>query len=48
MLKMRKLPRSKKYRVYDGKRVIAKRTTRSKAQGQMGLIQGLKHGTIRR
>jgi hypothetical protein len=43
-LTMRKLPLKKLYRVYDGKRVIAKATTKKNAEAQMRLIRGVKHG----
>lgn len=43
-LKIRHLPHSRKVRVYDGKRVIAKETTLENAESQMRLINGLKHG----
>lgn len=43
-LRKRKLPRKNKWRVYDGKRVIAKETTLENAESQMRLINGLKHG----
>lgn len=42
-VKIRKLP-SGKYRVYDGKRIAAKSTTKAKAQKQANLLRGIKHG----
>jgi hypothetical protein len=45
-LRIRKLPRQRKYRVYDGKRVIAKSTSKSNAEKQVRLIRGVKHGMI--
>lgn len=41
---IRKLPRQRKYRVYDGKRVIAKATSKENAERQVRLIRGIKHG----
>lgn len=42
--KMRKLPNQRFYRVYDGKNVVAKRTTKKKAEKQIRLLRGLSHG----
>ncbi len=47
-LKMRKLPHSSKYRVYDGKKIIAKRTSLENAESQIRLIHAIKHGGIKR
>ncbi len=46
--KIRKLPRSRMVRVYRGKKVIAKRTTREKAESLVRLHRGLEHGMIPR
>jgi len=35
---MRKLPGKNRYRVYDGKRVSAKSTTKKKAEAQVRLL----------
>lgn len=43
-IKMKKLPNSSKYRVYDGKRIVAKRTTKKKAEAQVRLLRGVSHG----
>lgn len=42
--KMRKLPNSMKYRVYDGDKIVAKRTTKKKAERQVRLLRGIAHG----
>jgi hypothetical protein len=42
-VRIRRLKGSK-CRVYDGKRVTAKRTTCKKAQSQARLLRGLSHG----
>ena len=41
---MRKLPGKMKYRVYDGKKVAAKSTTKKKAEAQVRLLRGISHG----
>lgn len=41
---MRKLPGQNKWRVYDGDRIVAKGTTKTKAEKQMRLLNGLAHG----
>ncbi len=46
--KIRKLPRSNRVRVYSGDRIIAKKTTRKKAEALVRLHQGLHHGMILR
>ena len=47
--KMRKLPHSRFYRVYDDKgHVHAKRTTKENAERQIRLIEGVRHGMIPR
>lgn len=38
--------KSGKYRVYDGKRVTAKATTKVKAEKQAKLLRGIAHGMI--
>jgi hypothetical protein len=43
-VRMRKLPGSNRYRVYDGKRITARATTKSKGQRQMNLLRGVAHG----
>lgn len=43
-IKIRKLPNSRKYRVYDGKKIAAKATTKEKAEKQARLLRGLAHG----
>ena len=43
-IKIRKLPHSSKYRVWNGKKVVAKRTTKKNAEAQKRLILGLDHG----
>ena len=35
---MRKLPRKNRWRVYDGKRVTARNTTKKKAEAQVRLL----------
>ena len=47
-IKIRKLPRQQKYRVYEGKRVVAKSTTKKNAEKQARLLRGLVHGMIPR
>jgi len=46
--KMRKLPRSTKYRVYDGSRIASYSTSKTNAEKQVRLLNGLKHGSIRK
>ena len=41
---MKKLPKQKKYRVYEGKHVSAKGTTKAKAEKQVKLLRGIAHG----
>lgn len=41
---IRKLPNKNEWRVYDGKKVVAKSTTKSKAEKQARLLRGLSHG----
>jgi len=43
-VKMRKLPRSSMYRVWNDKKVVAKRTTKKKAEAQAKLLRGIEHG----
>jgi hypothetical protein len=43
-VKMRKLPRQNKWRVYNGKEVVAKATSKSNAQKQVRLLRGVAHG----
>ena len=43
-IKMRKLPRKNKWRVYDGDEVVAKSTTKEKAEKQVRLLRGIAHG----
>ncbi len=47
-LKIRKLPHSNRVRVYDGDRIIAKKTTRKKAEALVRLHRGLEHGMVPR
>lgn len=44
VVKMRKLPNSNKYRVYDGNKVAAKRTSKKNAERQVRLLRGVAHG----
>ena len=44
-IKVRKL-KGGKCRVYEGKKVTAKRTTCKKAQSQARLLRGLHHGMV--
>jgi len=46
-VRIRKL-KSGKYRVYDGKRIAAKATTKTKALKQVKLLRGLAHGMVKR
>lgn len=41
---MRKLPHKNKYRVYDKGKVVAKATTKEKAEKQVRLLRGIAHG----
>jgi hypothetical protein len=41
---MRKLPGKRKYRVYDGNKVVAKATSKKNAESQIRLLRGIKHG----
>ena len=43
-VKIRKLPRQNKWRVYDGGKIVAKRTTKEKAEKQARLLRGVAHG----
>jgi len=43
-IKIRKLPNKNKYRVYDGDRVVARETTKEKAEAQSRLLRGISHG----
>ncbi len=43
-VKIRKLPHSSKYRVYDGDKVVAKRTSKKNAEAQARLLRGVSHG----
>ena len=43
-VKMRKLPGKPRYRVYEGKYVAAKSTSKTKAEKQVRLLRGLSHG----
>lgn len=42
--RMRKLPNSNKYRVYDGKKVTAIATTKANAEAQVRLLNSIRHG----
>lgn len=43
--RMRKLPHSRMYRVFDDKgHIHAERTTKSKAEAQIRLLNGIRHG----
>ena len=44
--KIRKLPRSRMVRVYKGKEIIAKKTTKTKAEKQVRFLRGLEHGMV--
>jgi hypothetical protein len=46
-IKMRRLIDGK-YRVYDGERIVAKRTTKKKAESQIRLLRGVSHGMVLR
>jgi len=41
---IRKLPRKNKWRVKDGNRIVAKGTTKAKAEKQARLLRGILHG----
>jgi hypothetical protein len=43
-IKIRKLPNKRRYRVYDGDRVISKSTTKRNAESQVRLLRGISHG----
>jgi hypothetical protein len=43
-IRIRKLPNKNRYRVYDGKDVVAKSTTKGKAEKQARLLRGIAHG----
>lgn len=43
-VKIRKLPNKNRWRVYDGKRVVAKSTSKKNAEKQARLLRGLAHG----
>lgn len=42
--KMRKLPHSSKYRVWNDGKIVAKGTTKKKAEAQIRLLRGIEHG----
>lgn len=44
VVKIRKMPRRRCYRVYDGKKITAECTTREKAERQARLLRGVAHG----
>ena len=43
-VRIRKLPKKNKYRVYDGDKVVAKETTKENAERQKRLLLGISHG----
>jgi hypothetical protein len=43
-IKIRKLPNKRRYRVYDGDRVVANSTTKVNAEAQVRLLRGISHG----
>ncbi len=43
-VRIRKLPNKNKWRVYNGKDIVAKGTTKEKAEKQARLLRGLAHG----
>jgi len=45
--KIRKLPHSSKYRVYNDGKIVAKSTTKKKAEAQIRLLRGIEHGTLK-
>jgi hypothetical protein len=48
-VRMKKLPgKTNKYRVYDGDRVAAYATTKTKAERQVRLLRAIAHGLVPR
>jgi hypothetical protein len=47
-IKIRRLPKSRKYRVYNAGRIVARATTKEKARKQARLLRGLEHGVVLR
>lgn len=46
---MRKLPKQNRYRVFDSKgHIHAKSTTKRKAEAQIRLLNGVRHGMVTR
>jgi hypothetical protein len=43
-VKIRKLPHSSKFRVWNDGKIVAKKTTKKKAEAQSRLLRGLEHG----
>jgi len=43
-IRIRKLPKKNRYRVYDGKRIAARSTTKKNAEKQAKFLRGLAHG----
>ena len=43
-VRIRKLPNKNKWRVYDGKRIAAKSTSKKNATKQAKLLRGVAHG----
>jgi len=43
-VKIRKLPNKNRWRVYDGKRIAAKSTSKKNAERQARLLRGVAHG----
>jgi hypothetical protein len=43
-VRIRKLPLKNKWRVYDGKRIAARSTSKKNAQKQAKLLRGISHG----
>ncbi|MEE9304556.1 MAG: hypothetical protein V3U84_12340 [Thiotrichaceae bacterium] len=43
-IRIRKLPNKNRWRVYDGSKVVAKSTTKKKAEKQARFLRGLAHG----
>jgi len=44
---MRKLPHKNRYRVRNAGRIVAKSTTKPKAEAQVRLLRGIEHGTLK-
>jgi hypothetical protein len=42
--KMRKLPNKNKYRVWNDGKIVAKSTSKKKAEAQVRLLHGVEHG----